>query len=93
VNTKEIVVHLANTLDKDEGEMREIVERVTATLAAELAAHDRFRLPGLGTFGTKWRAAQRWYDPMLRRFRRLPERFSVFFHASLALKTRLNRRD
>src|SRR5687767_1204247 len=90
MNTHEIVVHLAEQLHTDEAEMRLLVDRVTCVMADELTAHESFRLPGLGTFGTTWHAAHRWYDPMLRRVRRLPEHFGVYFRAARSLKQRLN---
>ena len=68
------------------------MQQITQTLSDELAARDRFRLPHLGTFGTTFHPAHRWFDPLLRRFRRLPEHFSVFFRPARELKDRLKRR-
>jgi len=88
MNTAEIVKELAQKHGKTKREVKQVIETTVGVLAENLTSERGFTFPGLGTFGTRLRAARNAFNPALKAIVKLAPVKAVFFHPAVSLKQR-----
>ena len=63
MNKTELIVAIANKLDKSKKEAEEFVNAFTDTITETLQKGDKIQITGIGTFETKERAARQGRNP------------------------------
>jgi len=91
MNTAEINKILSARLGKRQKETRDILDTAIAVIENTLVSDKHLTIPGLGTFGTKIRAARNAFNPALKKIVQLPASRAVFFHSSSGLKHKINK--
>ncbi len=86
MNTSEIVKTLAKRLDKPQSEIKTILSTVTGIFKEHLGNHDRFTIPGFGTFDTAAHNPRKSYNPHVKKMMLLPKKIVAIFRPSKALR-------
>lgn len=86
MNTKEMVVALAEHWDMTQAEAREMLDKMIQTFNDHLARGYSFTIPELGTFKIHTREKRRSYNPHYEKYMMLPPKQVVDFSPSKGLK-------
>lgn len=89
MNTSEIVKILSERLDKPQTEIKGILNSVFAIFKEYLGNHDRFTIPGFGTFDTSARSPRKTYNPYYKKMMLLPKKIVAVFRPSKALREKV----
>jgi len=90
MNTREVVKILAERTGRSQSATRVMYDHVLAVFRKQLTAHDKFSIPGLGTFGVQERSHRKGYNPKLKKMVLLPRKIVAFFKPARALKKMVN---
>jgi len=91
MNTREVVKILSERTGRPQSATRIMYNHVLTAFRKQLTAHDKFSVPGLGTFGVQERSHRKGYNPQLKKMVLLPRKIVAFFKPARALKEMVNR--
>lgn len=91
MNTREVVKILAQRTGRSQNATRVMYNHVLAVFRKQLSTHDKFSIPGLGTFGVQERSHRKGYNPKLKKMVLLPRKIVAFFKPARALKEMVNK--
>jgi len=86
MNTGEIIKILSEKLNKPQTEVKGILNSVISVFKDHLANHDRFTIPGFGTFDTAARSPRKTYNPHYKKMMLLPKKIVAVFRPAKSLR-------
>ncbi|KAA3617574.1 MAG: HU family DNA-binding protein [Calditrichaeota bacterium] len=86
MNTSEVIKILSERLAKPQTEIKGVLHSVFEVFKQHLSNHDRFTIPGFGTFDTAARSPRKTYNPHFKKMMLLPKKIVAVFRPSKALK-------
>ena len=86
MNTSEIIKILSQKLSKPQNEVKGLLNSAISIFKEHLSNHDRFTVPGFGTFDTAARSPRKSYNPHFKKMTLLPKKIVAVFRPSKSLK-------
>jgi len=89
MTTSEIVKSLADTFNKPQTEMKRLLISTVSVFKEQIINHNKFTLPGFGTFGVAERKERKAYNPHYKSIMLLPKKIVAVFKPSKRLKDQI----
>ncbi len=86
MNTSEIIKILSEKMHKPQTDIKRMLNSATGIFKNHLNNHDRFTVPGFGTFDTAERSPRKSYNPYHKKLMLLPHKIVAVFRPSKALR-------
>ncbi len=86
MNTSEIIKILSERINKPQIEVKGILNSVIDIFKNHLDNHDRFTIPGFGTFDTAARSPRKTFNPHYKKMMLLPKKIVAVFRPAKALR-------
>ncbi|MCB0281080.1 MAG: HU family DNA-binding protein [Calditrichae bacterium] len=90
MNTSEVIKNLAARLDKSQTEIKELLHNTLEIFRNHLISHDKFTIPGFGTFDVAERKHKIAYNPHYKKKMLFPKKMVAAFRPAKALQENVN---
>ena len=90
MNTSEVIKNLAARLDKSQTEIKELLHNTLEIFRNPLISHDKFTIPGFGTFDVAERKHKIAYNPHYKKKMLFPKKMVAAFRPAKALQENVN---
>lgn len=90
MNTSEVIKTLSERLDKSQNEIKGLLKNTFNVFREHLINHDRFTIPGFGTFDVSERKHKIAYNPHYKKKMLFPKKMIAAFRPAKALQDNVN---
>ena len=90
MNKSELIAILADRLSQSQSETKKLLDSVFTIFREQLAKHDRFTIPGFGTFDTAEHRHHIAYNPHYKKKMLFPKKIVAVFRPAKALQEKIN---